>query len=252
MEFSREERTAIIMLGIVAGFVISLDQVVTLKGTLISIDYTKGLGFMLLAMIGMVISVYVHDASHKYVARSIGYFTHIQSYSWGLVAGSAASLFTFGWIQFFTPNTCDLEADPRARIAKFRKYEDWKQEAYIAAAGIVATAALAIFLHSMWVWTDSLLIRKLMLGNIWLMVFSLLPFELFNLYSLRLLNTIPQLPQSDGLYLLHYSIYAWVFSATFVVSLSLLLAFFANPFLSVALIIATLTTLSLWWKYFNE
>ena len=251
MQFSRTERNAIITLGVVAGFVVSVDQVVKLQGTLISIDYTQGIFFMLLAMIGMVISVFIHDGAHKFVARSIGYYTHIENYVWGIVAGGALSIFSFGWIQFFTPNTLDLEADPRARIAKFRKYENWKQEAYIAAAGIAATAVVAVSLHAMYVWTDSLLIRKLMLGNIWLMVFSLLPFELLNLYSLRLLNTIPQLPQSDGLYLLHYSIFAWVFASVFVLALSMLLYFFASPILSVALIIATITTLSVWWHLFK-
>jgi hypothetical protein len=252
MPFSRTEQTAILRLGLLAGFVIAVDEVVSLKGTVISIDYTTGLGFMLLAMLGMIFSVYVHESAHKYAAKSIGYFTHITSYSWGLVVGGALSLFSFGWIQFFTPNACDLEADPRARIAKFRKYENWKQEAFIAGFGLLASALLAILFHFVYAFTELEIIRTLMLGNLLLLIYSLIPFELLTLYNLRFMQKIDQLPQSDGLYLLHYSLFAWVFFSVFALVLAVLLYFFQTAGISIAFGIALATMLTVWYNFFKS
>lgn len=251
MPFSRPERNAIITLGLVAGFVIAIDEVVSLSGAVISINYTSGLGFMLLAMLGMIGSVYVHESAHRFAAKSIGYFTHITSYSWGLVTGSALALLSFGWLQFFTPNACDLEADPRARIAKFRKYENWKQEAFIASFGLIASALLAVLLHMAYALVGWELLRTLMLGNLWLLIYSLIPFELLTLYNLRYFQKIEQLPQSDGLYLLHYSLFAWVFFSVFAVMLAALLYFFNTPAISIAFFVALATMLTVWYNFFK-
>jgi hypothetical protein len=252
MDFAHEERKAIITLGVVAGFIIALDEVISIKNAVISIDYTEGLAFMLIAMLGMIFSVFIHEGAHKLMARLIGYFTHVSSYAWGLLAGGALSVFTFGWLQFFTPNTCDLEADPRARIAKHRKYENWKQEALIASTGIFATGLLAIIFHTAYVTTDAPIFQTLMQGNLWLMIYSLIPFELLTLYSLRLTQTIEQLPQSDGLYLLHYSIFAWIFAAVFALVLSALLYFLDTPGYAFALLIAGVTTFTVWLNMFKS
>jgi hypothetical protein len=252
MDFNREERVAILVLGFCAGFIIGLDEMITVSGTTLSIDYTTGLFTLLVIMAGMLASVFWHELCHKFAARWSGYYTHTSVYPAGIVLGVALSLFTFGWVQFFTPNPSDLEANPRARIAKHRKYENWKQQAFIAGAGIVGTGLFAVALQGLFIFTEQQLFRTLLLGNIWLMVYSLVPFELINLWQLRYFQSIEQLPQSDGLYLLHYSIYAYIFVTTFVIVLSLLLYFTTSFGLWLAICLALTATLATWWHYFKN
>lgn len=200
----------------------------------------------------MIISVFWHEAGHKLAARWTGYYTHIATYPAGLVIGIALAVFTFGWIQFFTPNVADLEANPRARIAKHRKYENWKQQAFIAAAGVFATGLFATGLQGLYILSGQEFFKTLLLGNLWLMIYSLVPFELLNIASLRLLQTIDQLPQSDGLYLLHYSNYAYLFVTTFVLVGSAILYFTESLAIWLAVLVALVMVLVTWWKAFKD
>jgi hypothetical protein len=252
MEFDREERKAIVILGIVAGFVVGFDNMVSLNGNTISIDYTTGLLTVAVLCFGMMISVLWHELAHKMASKYVGYYTHITIYPAGAVLGVALSVFTFGWIQFFTPNAVDLEANPRARIAKHRKYENWKQEAFVAGAGIFATGIFAAGLQGMFMLTGTEFFRTLLLGNLWLMLYSLVPFELLNFAQLRFFQNIEQLPQSDGLYLLHYSHYAYIFVTTFALVTAGILYFTQSLALWLALVLAFLATIAVWWNIFKE
>lgn len=252
MDFTREERTAILSLGAVAGFIIGFDTLVSVSGSVISIDATTGLLTLLVLMVGMIASVFWHEMGHKIAARWTGYYTHISTYPAGMVLGAALAIFTFGLVQFFSPNVTDLEANPRARIAKHRKYENWKQQAFIAGAGVFATGLFAVLMQGMYLFTGTELFRTLLLGNIWLMVYSLVPFELLNLWQLKLVQGIEQLPQSDGLYLLHYSKYAYVFTTTFVITTSFILYFTHSFTLWLALLFAFFATMGVWWNVFKD
>jgi len=252
MDFTREERNAVVALGTAAGFIIGFDTLVSVSGSVVSIDYTTGLLTMIVLIMGMIASVFWHEAAHKLAARWTGYYTHIATYPAGLVLGVALAIFTFGWVQFFTPNVADLEANPRARIAKHRKYENWKQQAFIAAAGVFATGLFAAVLQGMYLFTGTELFRTLLLGNIWLMVYSLVPFELLNLWQLKLMQKIEQLPQSDGLYLLHYSKYAYVFVTTFAITTSAVLYFTNSLMIWIALVFAFIATIAVWWNVFKD
>ncbi len=251
MEFSRDEHKAVLALGLAAGFIIGFGELVSYKGSSIQLD-TAGILPLIVLIVGMIISVFWHEAAHKLAARYTGYYTHITSYPAGVVLGVALTVFTFGFIQFFTPNATDLEANPRARIAKHRKYENWKQEAFIAGAGVFATGLFAAALQGMYLVTNEELFRTLLLGNLWLMLYSLIPLELLNLWQLKLMQSIEQLPQSDGLYLLHYSKYAYVFVTTFAIVTAIILYFTQSLMLWIALVFAFTATMAVWWNFFKE
>ena len=250
MEFSREELKAVIVLGFVAGFIVAFDSVISYSGGVLHLDYGLGLAAMVLVIFGMIISVYIHEMAHKYFARRIGYFTYVDPYYPGQVLGVVFAFFSFGYIQFFTPNTGDLEANPQERMHKFRKYENFKQQAFIAASGILVTAVFTGLLHGTWLVTQSKVVYDIMMGNIWLMVYSLIPFELLNFYLLRFQRTIDQLPQSDGLYILHYSTAAYVFAASFIVLIAAIWAFNLSIPIWVAAFIALCIGTFAWVKYF--
>jgi hypothetical protein len=252
MDFSREELNAVVILGAVIGFIVGFDYFITYSAGAIHIDYTVGLLSLFLVMLGMVVSVYLHEGAHKWFARMIGYRTHTDAYYAGQVLGVAMSFFSFGAIHFFTPNTSDLEANPHERIHKHRKYENFKQQALIAATGVFATAVFAGVLHGAWLLTEDKIIYDIMLGNLWLMIYSLLPFELLNFYLLRFQRTIEQLPQSDGLYILHYSTTAYVTAATFALLLGAVFAFNINIPVWVVVLLALVIGAFMWIRIFNE
>lgn len=251
MDFTRKERTAVLALGATAGFIIGFGELVSYANGTISID-TAGIAPMVVLVLGMIVSVFWHEAGHKLAARWTGYYTHIAPYPAGLVIGVALAVFTFGWVQFFTPNVADLEANPRARIAKHRKYENWKQQSFIAAAGIFATGLFAAGLQGLFILSGQELFKSLLLGNLWLMIYSLVPFELVNITQLRFFHTIEQLPQSDGLYLLHYSNYAYLFMTTFVLVGSAILYFTESLAIWLGIVVALVMVLATWWKAFKD
>ena len=252
MEFQPDEHKQIILLGVVAGIVVAFKSVVTLSGASILISTDPGLVYLLLAIIGMIISVYIHEVGHKFIAYRIGYRTNVEGYYPGQVIGVVLAIFTFGFVQFFTPNTADLEALPEKRIHKHRRYENPKQQAFIAASGILFSAVFATVLHGAYLVTSAELLRQLMIGNILIMVYSLIPFELLGLYMLRISQSIEQLPQSDGLYIFQYSPVAYMTAASFSLFLSLLLAFTTAIPVFVAVVLGLVCGLGLWFKFFLE
>lgn len=253
MEFEADELKAILTLGFVIGIVMGIDNFIFVNpeqfGT-ISINYTTGLAALLLTCFGMMVSVFIHEGAHKFFARKIGYYTHTESYKPGQIVGVVIALFTFGWIQFFTPNTADLEANPQERIHKHRKFENFKQQAFIAASGILITGVWATLLHGAYLASHSQLLRDIMLGNIWLMVYSLIPFELLGFYFYKFTGNIGQLPESDGLYILHYSLVAYTFAATFAVVLGLMLYLNLYYALWFALLLGMAAALTVWVRFF--
>ena len=68
MEFSREEIRAVLSLGLVAGFIVSFSELFVLKDGHLLIT-SDGIIIFLLACFGMVVSVWIHEASHKLFAR---------------------------------------------------------------------------------------------------------------------------------------------------------------------------------------
>jgi hypothetical protein len=251
MEFSREEIKAIVILGCISGFIIAFDTVVSYNKGVIHVDYGLGIMSMLLIMFGMIVSAYIHEGAHKFFARRIGYYTHVEPYYPGQVLGIVFAFFTFGTVQFFTPNTCDLEANPQERIHKHRKYENFKQQAFISASGVLVTAIFTALLHGAWLATGSKLLFDIMMGNVWIMVYSLIPFELLNFYLLRFQRSIDQLPQSDGLYIMHYSTAAYVFATTLIVLLAAIFAFNLSIPIWVAVVISLLVGTYAWVRYFS-
>jgi len=251
MEFSREEIRAIITLGLVTGFIVSFSELFLLQQGHLLVT-TQGIIVFLLACFGMVVSVWIHELGHKFFANAIGYKTNTESYYPGQVIGIALSIVSFGHIIFFTPNTSDLEADPQARINKHRKYENFRQQAFIAASGLFITGFLAVLLHGAYIFTNAALMRDLMLGNVCLLVYSLVPFELASVLLLRIQQKIEQLPQSDGLYIFHYSFPAYVFAAASAAALALILLFSASTPVWVALFVGFVAATFVWFKFFIE
>jgi hypothetical protein len=251
MAFSREELSAIVVLGVLSGIILSFSDAVLYQAGHVVVT-SEGIAIMIVTIVGMVFSVFLHEAAHRWCADRIGYYTHVQPYYTGQILGIVIALFSFGWIQFFTPNTGDLEANPQARIHKHRKYENFKQQAFIAAGGILATALFATVLHGAWILTGSQLMRNLMMGNVLLMVYSLIPFELFSLYLLKIQQSIEQIPQSDGLYILHYSVVAYVFAGSFAIALACVLAFTTSVPVWVAIVISLFSGSYVWVKFFLE
>jgi hypothetical protein len=200
----------------------------------------------------MIVSIFVHEWGHKFAAGLIGYTTNIESYYPGQVLGIILSVLSFGNIPFFTPNTADLEAIPSARMTKHRKYENFAQMAFIAGTGILVTAVLATLLRGAYIASGSKLIWDLMLGNILLMVYSLVPFELLSVGLLRFQQKIEQIPESDGLYILHFSFVAFVGVIAFSIVLGGILLVTSSGSVWTAVAVGLGVLVGLWFKYVLE
>lgn len=249
MEFSREELLAVLTLGVTSGIIVTFSDFIKLTSDGRLIIETTGLIILFLGIFGMIISVFIHEGSHKFFAERIGYRTNIETYYPGQVIGVVLAVFSFGYITFFTPNTTDLEANPLARVHKHRKYENFRQQAFISIFGIFMTGILATILHGAWILTSSPLLKDLMMGNIWLMVYSLVPFELLSLLLLRFQQKVDQLPQSDGIYIFHYSITVSFAIAVFAIILAIILRFTTSVPVWAAFMIAGIAWVWAWYNF---
>jgi hypothetical protein len=251
MAFSSDELKAVIVLGMVSGLIVSFRDLLSYSEGHVIVT-TEGLSIAVLGMLGMIISVFIHEWGHKIAAGAIGYVTNIESYYPGQVLGVILAVFSFGNLPFFTPNTADLEAVPSSRMSKHRKFENFRQQAFIACSGIIFTAILATLLRGAYIASGSELLWNLMLGNMLLMVYSLVPFELLSLGLLRFQQKIDELPESDGLYIMHYSLVAFMAAVVFSVVLGGILLVTASGSVWTAVAIGLGAFVVLWFKYAIE
>lgn len=209
-------------------------------------DAVIGLTNFLFVFAGLGIAVLAHEAGHKIAGVYNGYHVKIRSFVPGLVGSGFVTLYAQGFIPFVTPNLVSVDARPELRMGKFRRYDNPAEAASIAMGGLVAST-LAIFVFStLYVVTGHHLFWTIALGVVVHAVLSLIPFELVNaLAKIKYFQSAQSFSPGDGLHLLWWSKYAYVFSLSFMVLFGGL-ALFASP---VSLILALVLALLCTWAY---
>lgn len=180
-------------------------------------DAALGLFNLVFVFVGMLIAVFMHEAGHKIAALAQGYEARIERFGGGLVASGFITLYSQGLLPLVTPNLLELDARPDLRMRKYRKYESAGTMASIAAAGIIGSTLAVVLFKTLFLFTGQPLFMVIVLGAILHAVFSMIPFEIINLFLLRLFERVDTHTPSDGLHIYFFGSRTYVFVLVFVI-----------------------------------
>lgn len=241
--FGKDEVIAVVVVAAVLAFGLTFRMWGDAQG---NFDAAIGLTNLLGVFAGLVIAVMFHEVGHKVAGVYQGYEVKIRMFGPGLVGSGFVTLYAQGYLPFVTPNLVSVDARPELRLGKFRKYDNPSEAATIAMGGLMGSVIMIFVFSSLYAFTGNQLMWLVALGAVMHAVLSFIPFELFNaLAKIRYFQSAQSYPPGDGLHLLWWSKYAYVFGFSFIVLFGGLALFATRPSLILALILGILTT----WAY---
>ncbi len=209
-------------------------------------DAAIGLTNLLGAFAGLVIVVMAHEAGHKIAGVYQGYEVKIRMFGPGLIGSGFVTLYAQGYIPFVTPNLVSVDARPDLRLGKFRKYDNPSEAAMIAFGGLMASVIMIFVFSSLYAFSGNHLMWLITLGAVIHAGLSFIPFELLNaITKIKYFQSAQSYAPGDGLHLLWWSKYAFIFGLTFIVLFGGLALFATPPSLILAFVLASVTT----WMY---
>lgn len=241
--FQRDELMAVVVVAVVLAFGLTFRMWGDVDG---NFDATIGLTNLLLAFLGLVIVVLAHEAGHKIAGVYQGYEVKIRLFTPGIVGSGFVTLYAQGYLPFVTPNLVSLDARPDLRLGKFRKYDNPAEAAMIAMGGLVASILMIFLFSSLFAFSGVEIFRVITIGAVMHAILGFIPFELLNaLVKIRYFQTAQSYAPGDGLHLLWWSKYAYVFSLSFIVLFGGFAVFAPRPLFIFSLILAVFMT----WAY---
>ena len=240
--FTQQELVAVVVVALILSFGLTF----RMWGVDGEFNAVVGLSNLLFVLAGMIIVIAVHEAGHKIAGVYQGYEVSVRMFGPGLVGSAFVTLYAQGFVPFVTPNLVLVDARPDLRIGKFRKYDNPAEAASIAFGGLVASVLMIFVFSALYTFSGVELFRVIMLGAVIHAILSFIPFELINvLTKIKYFQSAQSYAPGDGLHLLWWSKYAYVFGFSFMILFGGL-ALFANTIsLIFSLILATLAT----WAY---
>ena len=193
----------------------------------------------------VAISFFIHFSAQKLVALAMGYSSKYKYWLNGLLISIIVALFTYGYFPLFFTGALWHEPIEKLRIGVFRGGAKHKDLGFIAFAGPLSNIILVGLLAPIYIATENPLIRAIIIINLLIVVFSLLPIPTFE--KLRQFRG-----GTTGLYLFIASrwIYVLVF-VTFLAFAALILLFQLFSYI-LALLIGIIMTVIYYLKFEKE
>lgn len=189
--FSKQEFTQFIILTLSLGFIYSFRQ----WGET-TFNPTEGIWNLLVALILIGISLFIHHAGQRLTGLHLGYKVEQQT-SWPIMLfGLVLCFLTNGTIRFLAGSGTIVKLMPQHRIGAFRYGPQLSHRAAISVAGPLLNVAFAILVAILG-WALILppeLATALFSLNLWMAACNLLP-----------------IPPLDGIYVFYWSRFAYVF-----------------------------------------
>ena len=209
LHFDRSERINILILAFVFAFVLTLKSI--LENT------TVGVYSMLFVFIGMVVVLFMHEGGHKLAAAIQGYSVRITRFTAGLLVSVFISMYTLGVIPIATPNTLEMDAHPTRRLRRYFKYESNYPQAIISFGGLLGSVIAIAFFKMLATLLGVTLFETIVVGAVLHAFYSLIPFELLKLLSLRFTTNPGTCSPGDGVHIFWWSHAAYIFALVFII-----------------------------------
>lgn len=238
--FSKKELTQIIITVLVAAFVLSFRS---WGGEEFSLG--EGLSNLLITAIIVFVSFMIHLSAQKLVALKMGYKSKYKYWLNGILISLIMCFFTYGYFPLFFTGSLWHEVIPKLRMGVFRGGAKHKDLGYIAFAGPLSNIIIVGLLAPIYIATESSLLYTIIVANLLIAIFSLLPIPTFE--KLRQFKG-----GTTGLYLFIAS--RWIFVLVFVTVLAfaaLILLFQAFSYI-IALLIGAIITIVYYLRFEAE
>lgn len=206
LRFSKKELTQLTITVLVAAFILSFRK---WGGEVFNIG--EGLTNLILIAIITFISFIIHFLAQKIVALTLGYVSEYRYWLNGLLISLIVCFFTYGYFPLFFTGSLWHEIVPKLRLGVFRGGVKHRDIGYISFAGPLSNIIIVSLLAPIYLATESSFIHTIILINLLIAIFSLLPIPTF--------EKIRQFKGgTTGLYLFIAS--RWVFVLVFVAFLA--------------------------------
>ena len=169
-------------------------------------DLELGISNLIITIVLVLISFFVREISHRAAGLYVGYKVEYESWVLGLVIGLVLAFVSNGYILFLAPGGVLIHHLAIHRLGRFRYAPDYSTRGWIALAGPVANIIFAVILKAVHIALQTPVLHKLMMINIWIALFSMLP-----------------IPPLDGSKLFFGARYIYVFSLASFLACALLL-----------------------------
>lgn len=212
--FSKKELTHLFVTVIVAAFILSFRKWGGDEFSLV-----KGLANLLITVIILFVSFLIHFSAQKLVALKKGYKSEYKYWLNGTLISLGVCFFSYGFFPLFFTGSLWHEVIPKLRMGVFRGGEKHKDLGYIAFAGPLVNIIIVGLVAPIYLATKSPFLYTIIIANLLIGVFSLLPIPTFE--KLRHFKG-----GTTGLYLFIAS--RWMFVlifATFIAFAALILLF---------------------------
>ena len=229
--FSKKELIQLTITVLVAAFILSFR-----KWGGEEFSFEEGLANFLIIAIIVFVSFIIHFSTQKLVALKMGYESRYRYWVNGLLISVIVCFFTYGYFPLFFTGSLWHDVIPKLRIGVFRGGAKHKDLGYIAFAGPFSNMVIVGLLTPIYIATDSSFVYTIIVANLLIAVFSLLPIPTF--------EKIRQFKGgTTGLYLFIAS--RWIFVLVFVTFLAfaaLILLFQVFSYI-IALLIGAIITI---------
>jgi len=174
-KLERSEKIGLLLTIIVLGFIFSFREWGTEK-----FDYSSGLWNFFIVTILVAIAFLVHEVAHRTIALWLGYKSTYKVWLVGLVAGLIVAFVSNGRLLFLATGGLLIAHLEIHRLGKGYYELNMKHLGWIAMSGPIANMIFAAILKGVHSFMPLPIIQKLMIINIWIALFDMLPIPPFN------------------------------------------------------------------------
>ena len=170
-------------------------------------DLNIGLKNWLYAVLLVGITVFVHHASQRLMALSLGFYAEQKLWWHGLIISLILVLLTNGYVKFLAATSTIIHLLPMHRLGAFRYGPNISSIMKVSLAGPVGNIFFSAFVKSL-EWVNLLphdFAERLFVMNLWFAAWNLLP-----------------IPPLDGSKLLYYSRLTYMFMAASLISYAIM------------------------------
>lgn len=231
-KFSRQELIHILITVVVAAFVLSFR-----KWGGDEFNLSRGLFNLIVTFIIVFVSFMVHFSAQKIMALSKGYESRYKYWLNGILISVILAFFSYGYFPLFFTGSLWYDVVPKLRVGIFRGGVKHKDLGLISFAGPFSNLVIVTLVAPVYLATQSSFFHTIIVVNLLMAVFSLLPIPTFE--KLRQFKG-----GTTGLYLFIAS--RWIFILTFIFFLAyavLILLFNVFSYI-IALLIAIAITIA--------
>jgi hypothetical protein len=172
--FSGTELLRLLTTVIVGAFVLSFR-----KWGVETFDVVTGITNFIVIAIILFICLFIHFAVQKMVALHFGYQSEYKNWHNGFLLSIIVCFFSFGYIPLFFTGVLSFDIIPKLRVGTFRGGVMQKDLAIIAVAGPFINLLLVGILAPFYIATKSNLIFTMIVINLLIAIFALLPIPTF-------------------------------------------------------------------------